>query len=137
MHGGAPNHAPYNAPGTPDPSAHAGPNPASASGQGLPYPAGPGLGRSSFSAASLQAPPAAAFPICLICLEMLTPDDFSGGRAIALECGCTGDMALRHRQCAIDWNNVSHAVGRGASLKTRSIEHVCRLGSCCVTNGPP
>eukprot|EP00798_Chlamydomonas_sp_ICE-L_P016062 gene16062-22199_t len=48
---------------------------------------------------------AIAFPICLICLEILTPDDFNGGKAITLECKCRGDMALRHYECAIEWNN--------------------------------
>jgi hypothetical protein len=45
------------------------------------------------------------FPICLICLEMLTPEDFQSGEAICLECGCSGDIALRHLTCAIEWNN--------------------------------
>ncbi|GAX81143.1 hypothetical protein CEUSTIGMA_g8576.t1 [Chlamydomonas eustigma] len=61
----------------------------------------------SISSMGKTTPPpvAAALPICLICLEMLTPDDFQCGEAIALECGCSGDVALRHRACAIEWNN--------------------------------
>lgn len=48
-----------------------------------------------------------SFPICLICLEMLTPEDFDSGGALSLQCGCRGDIALRHRSCAIEWSNVS------------------------------
>lgn len=51
------------------------------------------------------APQPTHFPICLICLEMLTPEDFQSGEAIQLECGCSGDIALRHLTCAIEWNN--------------------------------
>ena len=44
--------------------------------------------------------------VCLICLEALTPDDFESGRAIALECNCRGDLALRHKECAVKWAQV-------------------------------
>lgn len=46
-------------------------------------------------------------PVCLICLEPLTPDDFENGDAMSLECECKGDMALRHKSCALKWVNVS------------------------------
>jgi hypothetical protein len=52
-------------------------------------------------------PPPPPPPICLICLETLLPEDFESGEAIALECGCRGDVRLRHLACAIEWNNVS------------------------------
>lgn len=52
-------------------------------------------------------PEVVSFPICLICLEMLTPEDFDSGGALSLQCGCRGDIALRHRSCAIEWSNVS------------------------------
>lgn len=45
-------------------------------------------------------------PVCLICLEPLTPDDFESGEAMSLECECKGDMGLRHRSCAVKWVNV-------------------------------
>eukprot|EP00889_Picochlorum_renovo_P004813 jgi/Picre1/31843/NNA_007192.t1 len=37
-------------------------------------------------------------PVCLICLEPLMPEDFSSGKAMSLDCGCRGDLALRHRE---------------------------------------
>ena len=51
-------------------------------------------------------------PVCLICLETLNQEDFVAGRAIALECECRGDLALRHRDCAIKWAEVKDS-GRG------------------------
>lgn len=47
--------------------------------------------------------------VCLICLEALSPEDFSSGRAIALECNCRGDLALRHKECAVKWAQVRAA----------------------------
>ncbi|GAB4819187.1 hypothetical protein N2152v2_006233 [Parachlorella kessleri] len=44
--------------------------------------------------------------VCLICLETLTPEDFESGRAISLECNCRGDLALRHKDCAVKWAQV-------------------------------
>ena len=51
-------------------------------------------------------------PVCLICLESLTQEDFVAGRAISLGCECRGDMALRHKDCAIKWAQVKDT-GRG------------------------
>jgi hypothetical protein len=45
-------------------------------------------------------------PMCLICLEPLTSEDFMSGEAISLDCQCRGDLALRHRACAIKWSRV-------------------------------
>ncbi|KAK9815367.1 hypothetical protein WJX72_002353 [[Myrmecia] bisecta] len=47
-----------------------------------------------------------SLPVCLICLENLSADDFGSGEAIALECNCRGDVAMRHRSCAIKWARV-------------------------------
>ncbi len=51
-------------------------------------------------------------PVCLICLEPLMPQDFSSGKAMSLDCGCRGDLALRHRDCAVKWSQVKDD-GRG------------------------
>ena len=51
-------------------------------------------------------------PVCLICLEPLSQADFESGAAMALECGCRGDLAVRHRACAIKWSKVKDD-GRG------------------------
>ncbi|KAK9836250.1 hypothetical protein WJX84_008511, partial [Apatococcus fuscideae] len=45
-------------------------------------------------------------PVCLICLDNLTSEDFESGEAMALECQCRGELALRHRSCAIKWTRV-------------------------------
>ncbi|CAD7703497.1 unnamed protein product [Ostreobium quekettii] len=45
-------------------------------------------------------------PMCLICLEPLSPEDFESGEAITLECQCRGETALRHRSCAEKWVRV-------------------------------
>lgn len=50
--------------------------------------------------------------VCLICLDPLLPEDFESGKAMSLECGCRGDLALRHRDCAIKWSQVKDD-GRG------------------------
>lgn len=50
--------------------------------------------------------------VCLICLDPLSPADFESGKAMSLECGCRGDLALRHRDCAIKWSQVKDD-GRG------------------------
>lgn len=47
-----------------------------------------------------------SLPMCLICLEPFTTDDFMSGEALSLECQCRGEMALRHRTCAIKWSRV-------------------------------
>ncbi|GIL58217.1 hypothetical protein Vafri_13331 [Volvox africanus] len=49
--------------------------------------------------------PGGGFPICLICLEVLEPEDFESGDAISLQCACKGEMSLRHRKCAIEWSH--------------------------------
>ncbi|QDZ19603.1 RING-CH-type domain-containing protein [Chloropicon primus] len=43
---------------------------------------------------------------CLICLEPLTEEDFASGEAITLQCQCKGDIALRHKACAVKWASV-------------------------------
>lgn len=47
-----------------------------------------------------------SLPMCLICLEPLTTADFTSGEAISLDCQCRGELALRHRSCAIKWSRV-------------------------------
>lgn len=37
-----------------------------------------------------------------LCLRFL-----QSGRAISLQCNCRGDLALRHKECAIKWAQVS------------------------------
>ncbi|KAL0028755.1 hypothetical protein WJX79_005101 [Trebouxia sp. C0005] len=54
----------------------------------------------------LKRSPSGTQPVCLICLENLTPEDFEAGEAIQLECECRGDLALRHHSCAIKWAHV-------------------------------
>lgn len=73
-----------------------------------------GIGSSSSSGSggadkSSRASPGA---VCLICLDALLPEDFESGKAISLECGCRGDLALRHKECAIKWSQVKDD-GRG------------------------
>ncbi|KXZ45454.1 hypothetical protein GPECTOR_54g195 [Gonium pectorale] len=55
------------------------------------------------SAAGVPVP--TSYPICLICLEVLTPAEFESGDAISLQCACKGEVALRHRKCAIEWSH--------------------------------
>ncbi|KAG1678480.1 hypothetical protein FOA52_014511 [Chlamydomonas sp. UWO 241] len=62
-----------------------------------------GMGQSPRHTDTGDGPP--PLPICLICLEMLTPEDFEEGRAVVLDCCCRGDVAMRHYSCAIEWNN--------------------------------
>lgn len=45
-------------------------------------------------------------PTCLICLEQLMNEDFMSGEAISLDCQCRGELALRHRTCALKWSRV-------------------------------
>jgi hypothetical protein len=78
----------------------------------------PGVPVRSFSSASSRPPsPGHAvaasmqsstngLPICLICLEPLTPEDFASRRAIRLQCGCRGDLPCRHKKCAEEWVRV-------------------------------
>ncbi len=40
--------------------------------------------------------------------------DFASGEAIQLDCLCKGEVAMRHRACAIEWSNVS------ATARTRA-----------------
>lgn len=63
----------------------------------------------SFQGSRVEASPGA---VCLICLDPLLPEDFASGKAMSLECGCRGDLALRHRDCAIKWSQVKDD-GRG------------------------
>lgn len=49
---------------------------------------------------------AGADPVCLICLETLTSEEFRNGEAMTLDCQCRGDLALRHRECALKWARV-------------------------------
>ncbi|KAL6757799.1 hypothetical protein V8C86DRAFT_2613644 [Haematococcus lacustris] len=55
---------------------------------------------------SRQAGGAPAPPICLICLQLLTPEEFASGEALQLQCLCKGEVALRHKACVIAWTNV-------------------------------
>ena len=50
--------------------------------------------------------------VCLICLEPLSQADFESGEGMTLECGCRGDLAVRHRACAVKWSQVKDD-GRG------------------------
>ena len=47
-----------------------------------------------------------------LCLEPLSQADFASGEAIHLDCGCRGDLAVRHRECAVKWSQVKDD-GRG------------------------
>ncbi|KAL3130900.1 hypothetical protein ABBQ38_000227 [Trebouxia sp. C0009 RCD-2024] len=60
----------------------------------------------SVSSRGLKRSPSGNQPVCLICLENLTPEDFEAGEAIQLECECRGDLALRHNSCAVKWARV-------------------------------
>ena len=84
-----------------------------------------GGGGSSSSASSTEEPSGASDdiekqassstssnPVCLICLEPLSQADFASGEAIHLDCGCRGDLAVRHRECAVKWSQVKDD-GRG------------------------
>lgn len=42
-------------------------------------------------------------PVCLICLDPLTTEDYDRGEAIQLQCKCRGDLAMRHKTCAARW----------------------------------
>lgn len=42
-------------------------------------------------------------PVCLICLDPLTTEDYDQGEAIQLQCKCRGDLAMRHKTCAARW----------------------------------
>lgn len=42
-------------------------------------------------------------PVCLICLDPLTTEDYDKGEAIQLQCKCRGDLAMRHKTCAARW----------------------------------
>eukprot|EP01026_Neomeris_dumetosa_P008920 TRINITY_DN1291_c0_g1_i4.p2 TRINITY_DN1291_c0_g1~~TRINITY_DN1291_c0_g1_i4.p2 ORF type:complete len:354 (-),score=46.72 TRINITY_DN1291_c0_g1_i4:740-1801(-) len=44
--------------------------------------------------------------VCLICFGPLVSEDFETGEAIQLDCSCKGDVAMRHRSCAIQWSKV-------------------------------
>lgn len=70
-----------------------------------------------------------SIPVCLICLETLASDDFASGRAISLECKCRGELALRHRDCAVKWAQVKDD-GRGGVP-------ICELCKHPVRNLPP
>ena len=41
-----------------------------------------------------------SFDTTCACLQ-----DFSSGEALTLECACKGELAMRHRACAIEWSN--------------------------------
>lgn len=43
--------------------------------------------------------------LCLICLQAFTSEEFESGKAITLDCNCRGELALRHKACAIQWIN--------------------------------
>lgn len=79
--------------------------------------------------ASATRPSASNAPVCLICLETLTQEDFTSGRAISLECECRGDLALRHKDCALKWAAVKDS-GRGGVP-------TCELCKAPVRNLPP
>jgi len=68
-----------------------------------------GLPGSSRRESGVEVSPGA---VCLICLDPLSSEDFASGKAMSLECGCRGDLALRHRDCAIKWAQVKDD-GRG------------------------
>ncbi|KAK9817576.1 hypothetical protein WJX74_000863 [Apatococcus lobatus] len=62
-------------------------------------------------------------PVCLICLDNLTAEDFESGEAMALECQCRGELALRHRGCAIKWTRVKG-------------DNICDICKAPITNLP-
>ena len=76
------------------------------------------LARSASSRAPSRAASSAGclLPTCLICLDALSPEDFASGEAITQRCACKGDVALRHRRCAVQW----------ARVKRSTVCDVCR-----------
>lgn len=66
-----------------------------------------------------RAPSSSNAPCCLICLDAVPAEE-----AFYLECNCKGDMALRHKACAVKW----------FSLKGNTTCDVCKHP---VTNLPP
>ncbi|KAG2436440.1 hypothetical protein HXX76_006743 [Chlamydomonas incerta] len=81
-----------------------------------------GGGGGSGAGPSTVGPP--TYPICLICLEVLAPEEFESGEAISLQCLCKGEVSLRHRRCAIEW---SHHKG----------DVVCDICKQPIANLPP
>jgi hypothetical protein len=65
-----------------------------------------------------------AYPMCLICLEPLTPEQFEKNEAIKLQCLCLGEVSMRHRACAVRWSQV-----RGNT--------VCDICNAPIANLPP
>jgi hypothetical protein len=83
--------------------------------------------------ASSRAPSRAAssagclLPTCLICLDALNPEDFESGEAITQACACKGDVALRHRRCAVQWS----------AVKRSTVCDVCRAPIANLPELPP
>eukprot|EP00198_Chlamydomonas_reinhardtii_P010667 XP_001700004.1 predicted protein [Chlamydomonas reinhardtii] len=87
---------------------------------------GMGLGGGGSGAGpSTMGPP--TYPICLICLEVLTPEEFESGEAISLQCLCKGEVSLRHRRCAIEW---SHAFMVGAIIGVAFATVTMTIAAC-------
>ena len=84
-------------------------------------------------AASTRAPSRAGsstgclLPTCLICLDALVPEDWDSGEAITQACNCKGDVALRHRRCAVQWSLV----------KRSTVCDVCRAPITNLPELPP
>lgn len=71
--------------------------------------------------------------VCLICLDPLLEEDFRSGRAISLQCACRGDLAVRHRECAVKWVQVRGPCRQiGAGLP----RHACTRATACLQGVP-
>lgn len=66
-------------------------------------------------------------PTCLICLDTLTPQEFESGEAMYQACACKGDVAARHRHCAVQWSLV----------KRSTVCDVCRGNIANLPGLPP
>lgn len=94
---------------------------------------GPSPGRAASSCCHAPALSRAAsaasclLPTCLICLEALSPEEFESGEAIYQACACKGDVAVRHRHCAVQWSQV----------KRSTVCDVCRVQIANLPDLPP
>lgn len=56
------------------------------------------------------------------------PQDFENGAAIQLDCLCKGEVAMRHRACAIEWSIVSD----GSSCPASGMSKIPIADAMCV-----
>ena len=85
-------------------------------------PVGPGGACSQSSPAACL--PLASQPSPLLPVHLTVQDQLVSGAALRLECNCRGDLALRHRDCALKWVQVKGS-------------NVCELCKAPIRNIPP